>query len=121
MDEIVMDHLRLDAREPDLSKIEALVELVGSLKHKLEIGLVGKYVELPDAYISVVEALSHAGYKHDTEVEVRWINSELVTAENAAEKLQGLGGIVVPGGFGDRGMDGKIEATVGETFVERRD
>lgn len=110
MDEIVMDHLRLDAKEPDLSKIEALVELVGSLKHKLEIGLVGKYVELPDAYISVVEALSHAGYQHDTEVEVRWINSEQVTAENAAEKLKGLGGIVVPGGFGDRGMDGKIEA-----------
>ena len=79
-------------------------------RKKFEIGLVGKYVELPDAYISVVEALSHAGYGFDTEVEVKWINSEEVTAENVAELLGDVDGIVVPGGFGDRGIDGKIEA-----------
>lgn len=110
MDEIVIDHLRLDAKEADVSDLEDLVNLVGSLKNKVEIGLVGKYVELPDAYISVVEALTHAGYRHDVEVEIKWIDSEQVTAENADEVLKGLGGIVVPGGFGDRGVEGKIEA-----------
>ncbi|AOV08853.1 CTP synthase [Sporosarcina ureilytica] len=110
MDEIVVDHLRLDVEEADVTELENLANLVGSLKHTVEIGLVGKYVELPDAYISAVEALSHAGYRHDTEVKVRWIDSEEVTAENAAELLKGLGGIVVPGGFGDRGIEGKIEA-----------
>ncbi len=110
MDQIVMDHLRIDVAEADVTRLRALVELVGSLEHKLEIGLVGKYVELPDAYISAVEALSHAGYAHNTEVEVRWIDSEKVTAENVGELLEGLGGVVVPGGFGDRGIDGKIEA-----------
>lgn len=110
MDEIVVDHLRLDVEEADVTELENLANLVGALKHTVEIGLVGKYVELPDAYISAVEALSHAGYRHDTEVKVRWIDSEEVTAENAAELLKGLGGIVVPGGFGDRGIEGKIEA-----------
>lgn len=110
MDEIVMDHLQLDAGEADLSELNELVKLVGSLSKKVEIALVGKYVELPDAYISAVEALSHAGYRHDTEVEVKWIDSEEVTAENVKELLKDVGGIVVPGGFGDRGINGKIEA-----------
>ena len=110
MDEIVIDHLRLDAKEADVAELEELVQLVRSLKHTLKIGLVGKYVELPDAYISVVEALSHAGYRLDTEVEVEWIDAGQVTPENAGELLKGMGGIIVPSGFGDRGIEGKINA-----------
>lgn len=110
MDEIVLKHLQLEAGEADLTELNDLVQLVGSLSKKLKIGLVGKYVELPDAYISVVEALSHAGYRHDTEVDVEWIDSEEVTEENVTALLKDVDGIVVPGGFGDRGIDGKIEA-----------
>lgn len=110
MDEIVIEHLRLDAEEGDLTELTELVKHVGSLSKKLKVALVGKYVELPDAYISAVEALSHAGYAHDAEVEVKWIDSEAVTAQNVSELLKDVGGIVVPGGFGDRGIDGKIEA-----------
>lgn len=110
MDEIVIDHLQLDVGEADIAELNELVKLVGSLSKKLKIALVGKYVELPDAYISAVEALSHAGYVHDTEVEVKWIDSEEVTAGNVEELLGDVAGIVVPGGFGDRGIDGKIEA-----------
>lgn len=110
MDDLVFDHLRIEAQEADLSKLEAFVELVGSVENKVEIGLVGKYVELQDAYISAVEALSHAGYAHNTDVKVRWIDAEEVTDANVAEMLKGLDGIVVPGGFGDRGVDGKVAA-----------
>lgn len=110
MDDLVIEHLRLSAKEADLSQLEDFVNLVGSLENKIAIGLVGKYVELPDAYISAVEALSHAGYHHNTEVEIRWIDSEDVTEENTADMLKGLDGIVVPGGFGDRGIGGKVEA-----------
>ena len=80
------------------------------LSKKTTIGLVGKYVELQDAYLSVVEALKHAGYAHDSDIEIKWINSEEVTAENVAELLDDVDGILVPGGFGDRGIEGKIEA-----------
>lgn len=110
MDELVIDHLRLEAEQADTSELEELIDLVSSLEHKLKIGLVGKYVELPDAYISVVEALSHAGYHHDTEVEVEWIDAGQVTMENAAEKFANIDGIIVPSGFGDRGIEGKINA-----------
>ncbi len=110
MDEIVVDFLRLEAGEPDMSELNALVELVGAVSKKVKIGLVGKYVELQDAYISAVEALSHAGYGYGADIEVKWIDSETLTAQNAAEVLGDVDGIVVPGGFGDRGVDGKIEA-----------
>lgn len=110
MDKIVVEYLGLQAEEPDMSELNALVELIGSLTKKVKIGLVGKYVELQDAYISAVEALSHAGYGYGAEVEVKWIDSETLTAKNAAEVLGDVDGIVVPGGFGDRGVDGKIEA-----------
>src|SRR5699024_417057 len=74
------------------------------------IGLVGKYTELPDAYISVVEALKHAGYPHDVDIEVKWINSEVINDQNAIDYLSGVDGIVVTGGVGDRGIEGKISA-----------
>jgi len=111
LDQIVCDHLKLDCQEADMTEWKALVEKVRNLSNKTQIALVGKYVELQDAYISVVEALRHAGYAFDTEVEIKWINSEHVTSENVAELLGDVDGILVPGGFGDRGIEGKIEAT----------
>lgn len=110
MDKIVVDFLGLETKEPDLTEIEALVNRVRNLSRKVKIALVGKYVELQDAYISAVEAFRHAGYEFDTDIEFDWINSEEVTKENVGEILQDADGIFVPGGFGDRGIDGKMEA-----------
>ncbi|MFJ8246684.1 CTP synthase [Peribacillus asahii] len=110
MDQIVCDHLKLDCGQADMEDWKELVAKVTSLTKKTKIALVGKYVELQDAYLSVVEALKHAGYSFDADVEIDWINSEHVTKENAAELLQSADGILVPGGFGDRGIEGKIVA-----------
>ena len=110
MDQIVVDFLGLETKEPDLTEIEALVSRVRNLSKKVKIALVGKYVELQDAYISAVEAFRHAGFEFDTDIEIGWINSEEVTGDNVAEILNDADGIFVPGGFGDRGIDGKIEA-----------
>ncbi|MEI5909059.1 CTP synthase [Bacillus spongiae] len=111
LDQIVCDHLKLKTNEPDMTEWNGLVNKVRNLAHKRTIALVGKYVELQDAYISVVEALKHAGYNFDTDVQVKWLNSELITEENVTEELSDVDGILVPGGFGDRGVEGKIVAT----------
>jgi len=87
-----------------------MVNALRTPTHKVEIALVGKYIQLHDAYISVVEALKHGGIATRAIVNIRWINSEDVTRENAAEMLADVDGILVPGGFGDRGIEGKIEA-----------
>ncbi|MFC0296453.1 CTP synthase [Geobacillus jurassicus] len=110
LDQIVCEHLRLNCREADMTEWKALVEKVRNLSKTTKIALVGKYVELPDAYISVVEALRHAGYVFDTDIDIQWVNAEHVTRDNAAELLKEADGILVPGGFGDRGVEGKIEA-----------
>lgn len=110
LDQIVCEHLKLNCNEADMTEWVALVEKVRNLSNKTTIALVGKYVELQDAYISVVEALRHAGYAFDADVDIRWINSEHVDRNNVAQLLQGVNGILVPGGFGDRGIEGKIEA-----------
>lgn len=117
MDEIVIDYLGLKAEEADMTELNALVELVGSLSKTVKVALVGKYVELQDAYISLVEALSHAGYGQDTEIDIKWVDSEYLTAGNVEELLGDVSGILVPGGFGDRGIDGKVEAI---TFARER-
>ncbi|KOF09520.1 CTP synthetase [Planococcus glaciei] len=111
MDQIVLDHFGIEAPEADMTEWIELVEKVQSLSKTVRIGLVGKYVELQDAYISVVEALKHAGFAYDAEIEVDWINAEHINAENVEEKLKNCDGILVPGGFGDRGVEGKIAAT----------
>ena len=106
----VCHHLGLDAPVPDLSDWE---QMVGRIKHaqaEVTIGVVGKYVALPDAYISISESLRHAGIPNDAQVRVRLIDSESLTRENAGEVLEDCDGILVPGGFGDRGIEGKIEA-----------
>ena len=109
-DDIVLDHFGIEAPESDMADWKELVDKVKNLKNKTRIALVGKYVELQDAYISVAEALKHAGYVYDSDIEIDWVNAEEVTADNAAELLGQADGILVPGGFGDRGVEGKIEA-----------
>jgi CTP synthase len=103
-------NLEAAAQPPDLESWISLVELIKRPKPVLEVALVGKYIELPDAYLSVIESLKHAGWAHEVDVKIRWIDSELLTKETADELLANLGGIVVPGGFGHRGIEGKILA-----------
>ncbi len=98
------------AQPPDLESWTELVDLIKRPKPTLEVALVGKYIELPDAYLSVVESLKHAGWAHEVDVKIRWIDSELLTRDSVDELLGGIGGIVVPGGFGHRGIEGKILA-----------
>jgi CTP synthase len=96
--------------KPDLEAWTELVALIKRPKPVLEVALVGKYIELPDAYLSVIESLKHAGWAHEVDVKIRWVDSELLTKESVDETLAGIGGIVVPGGFGHRGIEGKILA-----------
>ena len=110
IDDIVLKHFNLTAKEADMEEWTSLVERVDNLKDEVRIALVGKYVELHDAYISVVESLKHAGYKHNSKVKIDWIQSEDITEENVHEYLKEADGILVPGGFGDRGVEGKITA-----------
>ncbi len=98
------------ASQPDLTKWRDMVERMKNLHRKVTVALVGKYVALPDAYLSVVEALRHAGLYHDVAVDIRWINSEQLEDEPVEKYLDGADGIIVPGGFGDRGIEGKINA-----------
>lgn len=110
IDQIACEHLQLDCKEADMTDWIELVEKVTHLTKTTNIALVGKYVELQDAYLSVAEALKHAGYAFDADININWVNSEEVTDENVAELLAGSDGILVPGGFGDRGVEGKIVA-----------
>ena len=108
IDDIVLNHFGLTAPEADMTEWLSLVDRVDNLKEDVRIALVGKYVELHDAYISVVESLKHAGYKNNAKVKIDWIQSEDITEENVHEYLKDADGILVPGGFGDRGVEGKI-------------
>ena len=108
--QVACECLELPCPEPDLTDWKAMVEALRSPVHEITIALVGKYISLHDAYISVVEALKHGGIASHATVNIRWINSEDVTAENADSLLSDVDGILVPGGFGDRGIEGKIEA-----------
>ena len=107
---IVCRELGLWTKAPDLSEWKAMVHSIHNLTHTVTIALVGKYVQLHDAYLSVSEALKHAGYAKGTSIDLRWIDSETVTDDNAAEVFAGVDGILVPGGFGNRGIEGKISA-----------
>jgi len=110
LDDFVVNHLKLQTNKPDNTEWESLVNRVKSLEHTTEIAIVGKYVALHDAYLSVVEALGHAGFASNTEVKIRWVDAEEVTDKNVDELLGGVDGILVPGGFGDRGIEGKVSA-----------
>jgi CTP synthase len=110
LDAVVCTHLGLPDIPPDLSAWEALVDRVEAASKPVRIGLIGKYVSLLDAYLSVVEALKHGGFHHGAAVEVDWIQAEEVEGLLAAGRLRDLDGIVIPGGFGERGGEGKIAA-----------
>jgi CTP synthase len=110
MDQIVCDHLKLNAPVADMTEWQALEEKVLNLKKNVRIALVGKYVELPDAYLSVVEALKHSGFAYDADITIDWIKAHELTKDNVDEYLKDADGILVPGGFGDRGIEGKIKA-----------
>ncbi|SDI47469.1 CTP synthase [Natribacillus halophilus] len=112
LDAIACEHLHLETPKPeaDMTEWKALVERVGHLSRKITIGIVGKYVALPDAYLSIAEALKHAGYVYDADVDIRWYNSEDITDDNAADQFKDVDSILVPYGFGHRGIEGKISA-----------
>ena len=107
---VVCRELGLVDRQPDLQDWEQMVYAIHNPNHCVKIGLVGKYIQLHDAYLSVTEALNHAGYACHTKVEIQWIDSETLTQENSEAILGQLDGILVPGGFGERGIEGMIEA-----------
>jgi len=102
--------LGLKAKEPDLSDWEAMVDRLKHPSSRLRIALVGKYIDLHDAYLSVHEALVHAAAHHGTQLDIAWVDAERLEREAAAEVLAGVDGIVVPGGFGQRGIEGKVQA-----------
>ena len=108
--DIVCRELRLEAPAPDLSEWTALIRQIRSPKETVRVALVGKYVKLHDAYLSVMEALRHGGYGLSAKVDIDWVDSETLTEENAADRLSGADGILIPGGFGSRGIEGMIAA-----------
>jgi len=110
LDTLVCSKLGLETREAELGDWDELVERLGERRESVEIALVGKYVKLHDAYLSVHEALKHAGAHHGCTVNVRWVNAEGMSHEEATRMLQQVDGVLVPGGFGSRGWEGKILA-----------
>lgn len=109
LDNLVCEKLQLQCNKVDNSEWIGMVNKIKNLSRNVTIALVGKYVELHDAYISVVEALSHGGYANDVNINIKWISAVDITRENVQEYLKDVDGILVPGGFGDRGIEGKIE------------
>ncbi len=107
---VVCRELCLNVPDPDLTEWENLVCDIENRSHEITIGLVGKYVQLHDAYLSIAEALNHAGFACEAHVNIDWIDSEELNEENIAERLSKVSGIIVPGGFGDRGIEGMILA-----------
>lgn len=110
LDAVVCKILHLPDTPPDLTEWKALVASVAAATFPVRVGIIGKYVSLPDAYLSVVESLKHAGFAHGVDVDLEWIQAEEVEGLLTAGRLSGLDGIVIPGGFGERGIEGKIAA-----------
>ena len=108
--QVACECLKLPCPEPDLEDWKSMVDALKSPTDEVTIALVGKYIQLHDAYISVVEALKHGGISNHANVSIKWIDSETVTHQNVSELLSDVHGILVPGGFGDRGIEGKIQA-----------
>lgn len=110
LSDVVARRLGIDCPQPELGGWQALVKQIHSLKKTVKVALVGKYVQLHDAYLSVAEALRHAGYALEARVEIAWVDSEKLTERNIGETFQDISGIIVPGGFGSRGIEGMILA-----------
>jgi CTP synthase len=107
---LVLEHLGLPQREPDLGDWERLLERINSPKHTVRVAMVGKYMDLHDAYLSVTEALRHGGAAHEAEVDIKYVDSEAIEEQGADALLADVDGVLVPGGFGKRGIEGKIQA-----------
>jgi CTP synthase len=110
VDDFILDHFGLTAPAPDLDGWKAIIERAAGLTHEITVALVGKYVQLEDAYLSVVEALRHSGVHHGCRVKVDWVDSETVGTPEVDARLRRADGILIPGGFGGRGFEGKIAA-----------
>jgi CTP synthase len=113
LDAYLVRHLRLEdkaAATPDLGEWRALVDRIHNPRRVVRIALVGKYINLPDAYLSVTQALAHAGFHHGVDVDITWIASDELEDDKAKAVLDGVDGILIPGGFGVRGVEGKVEA-----------
>ncbi|MEQ8623885.1 MAG: CTP synthase [Vicingaceae bacterium] len=111
LDQVVLNKLQLPLKEePDIKEWKSFLNRLQNPKQHLKIGLIGKYIELKDSYISIHESLIHAGAANESAVKIDWIHSEVLTAENVASKIGDLDGILVAPGFGERGIEGKIEA-----------
>src|ERR1700733_12839804 len=107
---ILSEHFGVEAPEPDLSGWEMIIRRASEVRHEVRIALVGKYVQLADAYLSVAEALRHAGIHHGTKVTLEWVDSETLGEREVEQLLHEVDGILIPGGFGGRGWEGKIRA-----------
>ena len=108
LDRLVTDRLGIESKTPDLTEWQDFVDHIINPTHEVKIAVVGKYIELQDAYKSIYESLTHAGAAHDTRVVVERIDAEIIEQEGAEKHLSGMDGILIPGGFGDRGTEGKI-------------
>jgi len=110
VDDFILEHFRIDAPAPQLSAWEELTRRGDEATEPVRIALVGKYTQLEDAYLSVVEALRHSGFLHGRRVEVDWVDSEALEPESVVDRLRAADGVLIPGGFGGRGIEGKIAA-----------
>ena len=110
LDEVCCRELSLETQQPDLSEWKAMVAKIKARDSAVSIAIVGKYVRLHDAYLSIVESLNHAGYDYGLKIEIQWIDSETINEQNVGNILDKVKGILIPGGFGDRGIEGKISA-----------
>src|SRR5207247_896533 len=111
VDDLIVDHFGMEAAPPDLREWESICEKADAASQPVKIALVGKYVALEDAYLSVVEALRHSGFMHGCKIDIEWVDSETLESDDQAfDRLDSADGILVPGGFGGRGIEGKIRA-----------
>ncbi len=118
LDEVVCRELNLNTKPCDLTEWKEMLSKIYSRTKQVTIAIVGKYVQLHDAYLSIIESLQHAGYAEGVMVDIRWVDSETITQDNVAKILVGIDGMIIPGGFGERGIEGKIAAC---RFVREND
>jgi CTP synthase len=111
VDDLILDHFGIDAPAPDLADWEEIVRRGAAARERVRIALVGKYVKVADSYLSVVEALRHAGFHHGAKIDVFWVDSETLSEEESGQLLEEADGVLIPGGFGIRGIEGKVNAS----------
>ena len=112
LDKVLLEHLGYNATEypVDLKAWESLINKINNLQKKVTIGVVGKYTNLKDSYKSLIEALTHGGIENNVKVKIEWINAEKIETDQLINDLKNVDGILIPGGFGYRGIEGKIQA-----------